>query len=215
MMTVYIVEDQQVMQDFMVRLIEAQPMLKLAGQSGDGQAALRECMRLQPDIILLDVFLPGLNGVDFLKQLKKDIPGVKVLGFSAFPSPGIVKQMVEAGADGLVRKTESLTVLEQALEQVAAGQTFFSPDVVNMLRDMMLHPERIISPDDLSSRERQVVQLIAEGKSNKEISETLSISIKTTETHRTNIMRKLDLHDAVALTRYAIKHGLVASSEVA
>ncbi len=215
MKTVYVVEDQQIMRDFISRLIEGQAMLELIGHSGDGQDALRECLKLQPDIIVLDVYLPGLNGVDFLRQLKKDIPGVKVLGFSAFPSPGNVKQMVEAGADGLVRKTESLNILEQALEQVAAGQTFFSPDVVNMLRDMMLHPERIVSPDQLSSRERQVVQLIAEGKSNKEISELLNISIKTTETHRTNIMRKLDVHDAVGLTRYAIKHGLVHSGALA
>lgn len=209
MKTVYVVEDQQILREFVTRLIEDKPMLNLVGASGDGQDACKECLKLKPDIIVLDVFLPGLNGVDILRRLKRDIPGVNVLGFSAFPNSSIVKQMVEAGADGLVRKSESLAILDQALDQVSAGQTYFSPDVVEMLRQMMLHPERATSADDLSSREREIVQLVAEGKSNKEIATLLNISIKTAETHRTNIMRKLNLHDAVSLTRYAITQGII------
>ncbi len=155
--------------------------------------------------------LPGLNGTEILKRLKKEKPNMRVLGFSAFPSKNIVKQMVESGADALVKKSESLEVLEKALDHVASGQTFYSPVVVEMLRDIMLHPDQVTSIDQLSSREREVLQLIAESNSNKEIAVKLDISVKTAETHRNNIMRKLDIHDAVGLTRYAIANGLITT----
>lgn len=212
MKTVYVVEDQVVLRDFIVRLLKGFPSLEVIGESGDGQEALKQCYELQPQMIVLDVMLPGLNGAEVLRRLKRDLPGVSVLGFSAFPTKAILRSMVEAGADGLVRKSESLQVLERAINQVASGQTFFSPDVVELLRDMMLHPDQATSADELSSREKEILQLIAESHSNKEIAAKLGISVKTAETHRNNIMRKLDIHDAVGLTRYAIAHGLIAGT---
>lgn len=209
MKTVYVIEDQLVLKDFIIRLIKDFPTLKLIGSHEDGQEGCRECLQLKPDMVILDVMLPGLNGVDVLRRLKKNIPGVLVLGFSAFPSKQILKQMVEGGADGLVQKSESLEILEKAIEQVSSGQTFFSPNIVSMLRDIMLHPEEVSSLEELSTREREILQLIAESHSNKSIAEKLNISVKTAETHRNNIMKKLNIHDAVGLTRYAIAHGLI------
>lgn len=209
MKTVYVIEDQLVLKDFIIRLIKDFPTLKLIGSHVDGQEGCRECLQLKPDMVILDVMLPGLNGVDVLRRLKKNIPGVLVLGFSAFPSKQILKQMVEGGADGLVQKSESLEILEKAIEQVSSGQTFFSPNIVSMLRDIMLHPEEVSSLEELSTREREILQLIAESHSNKSIAEKLNISVKTAETHRNNIMKKLNIHDAVGLTRYAIAHGLI------
>jgi len=213
MQKVYIVEDQVVMRGFIKRLLDGYPGLELAGESGDGHHAYEQCLEVKPDMIILDVMLPGLNGAEVLTRLKKQLPKVRVLGFSAFPTKHILKQMVEAGADGLVRKSESLDTLEKAIEQVSSGSTFFSPDVVEMLRDIMLHPEQVSSITELSSRERQVLQLIAESHSNKDIASVLGISVKTAETHRNNIMRKLNIHDAVGLTRYAIANGLVSGDQ--
>ncbi len=209
MKTVYVIEDQVVLKDFIIRLVSEFPTLKLVGSSEDGQNGCRECLQKKPDMVVLDVMLPGLNGVEVLRRLKRDLPGVLVLGFSAFPNKQILKQMVEGGADGLVQKSESLEVLEKAIEQVASGQTFFSPNIVSMLRDIMLHPEEATSLEGLSTREREILQLIAESHSNKSIAEKLHISVKTAETHRNNIMKKLNIHDAVGLTRYAIAQGLV------
>ena len=136
-----------------------------------------------------------------------------MLGFSAFPNRRIVKDMIEAGADGLVQKSEGLDVLEKAIDMVANGQTFYSPNVAGMLKHIMLNPDQADSMSGLSGREKEILQLIAESNSNKEIADKLHISVKTAETHRNNIMRKLDIHDAVGLTRYAIENGLISGTQ--
>lgn len=211
MKTVYVIEDQVVLKDFIIRLLGDFPELELVGSSENGLEGCEEALKLRPELMILDVMLPGLNGAEVLRRIKKELPETIVLGFSGFQSRAVLKQMVENRADGLVRKTEGLLVLEQAIRQVISGQTYYSPEIVDLLRDMMLNPEKASSIQDLSARERQVLQLIAESNSNKEIAAKLSISIKTAETHRNNIMRKLDVHDAVALTRYAIANGLVTT----
>lgn len=209
MKRVLVVEDQVLLREFITRLVRETPSLELAGETGDGHEAYRLASQLKPDMLVLDVFLPGLSGVGVLTRLKQEQPGIRVLAFSAFPNPKLVREMMEAGANGLVQKSESLAVLEKGIEQVAAGQTFYSPHISNLLRDMMLHPEQVASPDDLTGREREVLQLIAESHSNKEIAGRLGISVKTAETHRNHIIAKLDIHDTAGLTRYAIANGLV------
>lgn len=211
MKTIYIIEDQAVLRDFLCRLIEQLPDFELAGACGDGREAVDDCLRTRPNLLLLDVMLPSLQGTEVLRRVKRELTDLRVLGFSAFPTKASLRKLVEAGADGLVRKSESLPTLEQALNQVAAGNTYYSPEVTEMLRQMMLHPEQAVAPTELSTREREIIQLIAESNSNKDIAARLGISVKTAETHRNNIMRKLDIHDAVGLTRYAIAHGFVTA----
>lgn len=211
MKSVYVIEDQVVLRDFICRLVEQLPDFCLKGACGDGRAAVDECLSLKPQLVVLDVMLPSLQGTEVLRRLKREIPALRVLGFSAFPTKASLRQLVEAGADGLVRKSESLSTLEQAIKQVSQGNTFYSPEVTEMLRQMMVNPEQAVAPTELSTREREIIQLIAESHSNKEIADRLGISVKTAETHRNNIMRKLDIHDAVGLTRYAIAHGFVTA----
>jgi len=209
MKTVLVVEDQIILQEFIVRLVEEIPDLELAAKTGDGREALDLALKLKPNVVVLDVMLPGLNGIGVLERLKASSPQVRVLGFSAFPNRHLVRQMLEAGANGLVQKSESLSVLETAINQVASGQTYYSPHVSDIMREMMLHPEQAHSAENLTAREREIIQLIAESNSNKDIAAKLNISVKTAATHRNNIIAKLDIHDAAGLTRYAIANGLV------
>ncbi len=211
MKRVLVVEDQLLLRELITRLLEGMPTFELVGESGDGQEAYEMALKLKPDMLILDVLLPGLNGVGVLSRLKRDLPEVKVLAFSAFPNRRLVRDMVEAGANGMVQKSESLTILEAAIDQVAAGQTYFSPHISNMLRDMMLNPEQANALDELSPREREILQLIAESFSNKEIASQLGVSVKTVETHRNHIISKLDIHDPAGLTRYAIANGLISA----
>ncbi len=184
-------------------------MLELCGESGDGLEGYQLLQKLKPDMVVLDIMLPGLNGIGIMQKLAKEAPHLRVLGFSAFPNRNLIRQMLELGACGLVQKSESLTILETAINTVAQGQTFYSPRVSDTLRDMMLHPEQVDVASELSAREREVLQLIAESHSTKEIAERLGISIKTAETHRNRIIAKLDIHDTAGLTRFAIANGLV------
>jgi DNA-binding NarL/FixJ family response regulator len=212
MRQVFLIEDQAILREFIQRLISGYDDISCIGAHHDGLAGLEQVRQLKPDMVILDVMLPGISGVDILRHIKRELPRTRVLGFSAFPNQLQLRHMVEHGADGLVRKTEGLEILERAIREVCAGHTFFSPSVVDMLRQLMLNPRQASSVDDLSAREREVLQLIAQSHSNKEVAGKLGISVKTAETHRNNIMRKLDIHDAVGLTRFAISNGLVTSN---
>jgi len=209
MKRVVVIEDQVILRDFIRTLVQSKPMLELIGETGDGLEGFDMCMKLKPDMIILDIILPGLNGVSVMKRLNRDLSDVKVLGFSSFQNQNIVRQMIESGACGLVQKSESLQILESAIEMVSAGQTYFSPNISSMMRDMMLNPDRAHSIDDLTDRECEVLKLIAESFTNKEIAKKLGISVKTAETHRNRIITKLNIHDAPGLTRFAIANGLV------
>lgn len=209
MKQVVVIEDQRILREFIIRLISEAPMLELAAETGDGQEGFRLIQNLKPDMVVLDIMLPGLNGISIMQKIKRDMPNVRVLGFSAFPNRNLVRQMMELGACGMVQKSESLNVLETALSMVAEGQIYYSPHISDILRDMMLHPDQVDSCSELSAREREILQLIAESHSNKEIAAKLGISVKTAETHRNRIISKLNIHDAAGLTRFAIANGLV------
>ncbi|WP_309384802.1 response regulator transcription factor [Cerasicoccus frondis] len=210
MKRVVIIEDQTILREFTRALVENSPMLELVGETGDGIEGYNLVERLKPDLLILDVVLPGLNGVSVMKRLKKEQPDIYVLGFSSFHNKSLVRQMIEAGANGLVQKTESLEILETAIKKVAEGQTYFSPNIAEIMRELMLNPNRTSTLEDLTNREVEILKLIAESFSNKEIASKLCISIKTAETHRNRIISKLNIHDAPGLTRFAIANGLVS-----
>lgn len=204
-----IIEDQTAIREMIVEILRLDKNYELVGESGDGQEALNICLELKPDLLVLDAKLPGLNGVDILRRLVKKHPSVRVLVFSGHENPVLVREMLEAGAHGFVEKTAGLLEFKKGLETVANGGTYFGPAVAALLRNVVANPAASNASDFLTDREREILQLVAESHSTKEIAAKLGISIKTVDNHRTNLMRKLNLHDVASLTRYALEIGLI------
>lgn len=204
-----IIEDQTAIREMLAQILRTEPTYKLVGESGNGQEALNLCLELKPDLIVLDAKLPGLNGVDLLRRLGRHLHNVRVLVFSGHENPVLVREMLEAGAHGFVEKTAGLFEFKKGLETVANGGTYFGPAVAALLRDVVTNPGASATTDFLTEREREILQLVAESHSTKEIATKLGISAKTVDNHRTNLMRKLNLHDIASLTRYALDVGLI------
>lgn len=204
-----IIEDQTAIREMLVEILRLDSNYQLVGESGDGQEALSLCLNIKPDLIVLDAKLPGFNGVDILRRLVKKHPTVRVLVFSGHENPVLVREMLEAGAHGFVEKTAGLFEFKKGLETVANGGTYFGPAVAALLRNVVANPAASSAADFLTDREREILQLVAESYSTKEIAAKLGISIKTVDNHRTNLMRKLNLHDVASLTRYALEIGLI------
>lgn len=205
-----IVEDQTAIREMLVEILRLDPDYDLVGEAGDGQTAVQLVLDTQPDLIVLDAKLPGLNGVDILRRVAKKLPKTRVLVFSGHENPVLVRDMLEAGAHGFVEKTAGLFEFKKGLETVAKGGTYFGPAVAALMRNVVANPSAVgnKAPDFLTDREREILQLVAESHSTREIAAKLGISAKTVDNHRTNLMRKLDLHDVASLTRYALEVGI-------
>lgn len=213
MKKVVVVEDQTILRDLISEMLSAIPMLELVGSTGDGHEGIKLCMREEPDLVILDIMLPELNGVEVIHHLKRDLQDTKILVFSGLTDRSTVNRILKAGVAGFIEKNASLTELRKAIEQVAGGRTFFGSKIMEAMQEIMMNGGVDDSVESLTPREREIVQLIAESHSNKEIAQKLFISARTADTHRTNIMRKLGIHDVAGLTRYAIKHNLVSATE--
>ena len=213
MYNLVIIEDQTAIREMLAELLALDPNYRLVGQCGEGQQGLQMCLDLKPDLVVLDAKLPGLNGVDLLRRLTKKLPTARVLVFSGHENPVIVRQMLEAGAHGFVEKTAGFVEFKKGLATIAAGGTYFGPAIANVLRTVVANPESGGSPDFLTEREREILQLVAEGNSTKQIGSKLGISAKTVDNHRTNLMRKLNIHDVASLTRHAINQGLLEDKD--
>ena len=206
---IYIVEDQTTVREMLIDIL-ARNGYEIVGQSGNGQHALKDIVDTQPEIVIIDAKLPGLNGLELLKRLSRQMETIRFLVFSAFENPVLVKDMLEAGAHGFIEKTASLQEFLSGLAIIANGGTFFGPSIAELIRTVVANPNSVQkSKDFLTEREREVLQLIAEGNSTKEIAHRLGLSVKTVDNHRTNMMRKLDLHNVASITRYAIQNGLI------
>ncbi len=210
-----IIEEQTAIREMLVEILRHDSNYQLVGESGDGQGAYNLCMELKPDVIVLDAKLPGLNGVDLLRRVGKQIKNLRVLIFSGHENPVLIREMLEAGAHGFVEKTAGLVEFKKGLETVANGGTYFGPAVAALLRNVVANPSASSTVDFLTDREREILQLVAESHSTKEIAAKLGISVKTVDNHRTNLMRKLNLHDVASLTRYALETGLVEPRKLA
>jgi len=209
MKSVYVIEDQTVLRELVSRLVEELPDCTLAGGSGDGLDGLNACRTLKPDLVIVDIMVPGMNGLEVVRQLRKEFPRIKLLVFSGYSSRERVQTAMKAGVNAIVHKNASVEELQTGIRRVLDGDSYMSSEILDILRDLMLHPEVTDSLEKLTSRERELLQLIAEGNTTKEIAVRLGISVKTADTHRTNVMQKLDLHDIASLTRFAIQVGLV------
>jgi len=209
---ILIIEDQKILLDFLTRVVEDNPFLELVGNTDEGPRGITLCEELKPDLVLLDIGLPGLNGIEVLQRLKKMSKKIFVIIFTSYTDTRIIQNAIRAGADSFLEKNVGLEELEKALKMAEAGQSYYSAAAMVAMREMIQNPEEARLVDSLTVREREILQLIAESHTNKEISNKLGLSIGTINTHRWNLMRKLNIHDAAALTRFAIENGLTQHS---
>jgi DNA-binding NarL/FixJ family response regulator len=213
--TILLADDHTIVREGLRALLEAEGDLGVVGEAQTGRQAVQLVMSLRPDVVVMDIAMPLLNGLEATRRILKAVPATRVLILSAYGDDEYVRQAVLFGAAGYLIKQASADLLSRAIREVQKGNTFFSPSIANRLHSLSLEsPHGRGSPKKktaLSSREAEVLQLIAEGKANKQVAAGLGISIKTVEKHRQHLMSKLDLHDTAGLTRYAIAAGIIES----
>ncbi len=181
---------------------------EVCGEARTGREAVNKARDLHPDIVVMDFAMPELNGLEATRQIRAAVPGAEVLILSMHESEKLVHEMLGAGARGYLLKTDAGEFLLAALQALSEHKPYFTPKVSAVVLQGYLHPQGG-QKSELTPREREIIQLIAEGKATKEVAETLGITFKTAETHRTNLMRKLDLHSTADVVRYAIRHQIV------
>jgi DNA-binding NarL/FixJ family response regulator len=196
------------------KILEARPDWTVVAEAGDGREAVRQTLQFEPDVAVLDIGMPLLNGIEAARQITRKAPGVHVLIVSMHSDEAYITQALQAGAKGYLLKDSADTDLIRAVEDVAAGRSFLSPVVARVMLDdyvRQLAGRGIVDRyEALSEREREIFQLVAEGHSNKEIADILSISPATVETHRAHVLQKLDLHNTAELVLYAVRRGVIS-----
>ena len=215
--TVLLAEDHEVVREGIRKLLEAESDIKVIGDAATGRQAVAMARKLRPDVVVMDIAMPLLNGLEATRQIRQAIPDARVLILSAHSDDAYAEKAMALGAMGYLIKQSSADLLSEAIRAVQKGKTFFSPTIAKRF-----HQRRQKSLDRkgqpkttgvrLSSREMEVLQLIAEGRANKQVAAELGISTKTVEKHRGHLMQKLDIHDTAGLTRYAIAAGIIESS---
>jgi DNA-binding NarL/FixJ family response regulator len=215
--TVLLAEDHMIVREGFRKMLELEGGFEIVGEAQDGRQAVALAKKLRPAVVLMDIAMPQLNGLEATRQVLKALPATKVLILSAHSDDAYVKNATESGAVGFLLKQTSAHDVCRAIREVEKGKTFFSPSISK--RFDHLNPssfDRAGRPNqkaaELTSREMEVLQLIAEGKANKQTASELGIGIKTVEKHREHLMEKLDIHDTAGLTRYAISAGIIESS---
>lgn len=208
---VLIADDHEVVRQGIRIVVQSSPHFEICGEVSDGRQAVQAAAQLKPDIVVLDIGMPQLNGLDATRQIVQHDRKVKVLVLTMHESEQIVRDVLAAGARGYLLKSDAGRDLIAALEALASKKTFFTSKIAEIVLETYLKkraPEQA-SKDVLTSREREVVQLLAEGKSTKEVAVALGLSVKTAETHRSNLMRKLAIHSVSQLVLYAVRNNIV------
>jgi two-component system, NarL family, nitrate/nitrite response regulator NarL len=205
-----LVDDHPVVRKGIGACLAQQEHLEIVGEAADGREALRKARELSPDIILMDIDMPHLNGLAVTEMLRKDLPKIKVLILSMHSNTEYVLRIVHSGARGYVLKEAAPSELVRAIDTVNSGEAFFSPEVARAALNQFVRGGTNVNASELTAREREVLVLIAEGLSNKEIASQLGVGVRTVETHRERIMRKLNIHSVAGLTKFAISKGLVS-----
>ena len=211
---VLIVDDHEIMREGMSALLRKYSQFEVVGQATDGRQALEMASQLKPDVIIMDVGMPNLNGVDATKKLISMYPDLKIMALSAHSDGSIVAKMIKAGASGYMLKESAFDELIEGLNTLLDGRTFLCNKISKVVFSDyvgMVTNRQAKAGDGLSSREREVLQLVAEGHTTKEIAEVLKLSTKTIDSHREHIMEKLGIRNIAGLTKYAIREGLTSS----
>ena len=214
--TVLLAEDHQIVREGFRSLLKHEADIEVVGEADSGRQAVQLTRKLRPAVVVMDIAMPLLNGLEATRQIRKDFPNTKVLILSAHSDDAYVEQVEALGAAGFLLKQSSSEVLAKAIREVEKGNTFFSPAISKRVHH---RGQRALDrggnfkkkSNSLSSREVEVLQLIAEGKPNKQVAAELGVSFKTVDKHRQHLMSKLDIHDVAGLTRYAIAEGIIES----
>ncbi|HZP59833.1 MAG TPA: response regulator transcription factor [Opitutaceae bacterium] len=217
--TVLLVDDHTVVRQGLHALLLTEPDMEIVGEAENGRQAVQMAAKLAPDIVVMDIAMPQLNGLEATRQMSKEAPLTKILVLSSYGDDAYVHQLTEAGAVGYLIKQTAANDLIKAIREAYKGNAYFSPSIAKRLLDRYRQsflkggkPLNQKSAVHLTPREREVLQLVAEGKGNKQMASDLCISIKTVEKHRQEAMNKLNIHDVAGLTRYAIAHGIIEST---
>jgi len=212
--SVLLADDHTIVREGLRKLLEAESDIEVVGEAANGGKVVELAQKLRPDVIVMDIAMPQLNGLEATRQICRAVPGAKVLILSAHNDDVYVDNVMASGAVGYLIKQTSAHLLSVAIREVQKGNRYFSPEITkrnSKRKQDLLSRTGVFKARSacLSSREIEVLQLIAEGNANKQIAEKLGISIKTVEKHRDHLMRKLDIHDTAGLTRYAIETGII------
>jgi DNA-binding NarL/FixJ family response regulator len=211
---ILIADDHDLVRRGLRDLLESHAGWEICGEATSGREAVNKTQELKPDVVILDISMPGLNGVEAARQIRKTSPFTEILILSMHHSKQLIREVIDAGVRGFIGKSDSNRDLVLAVEAIADHRPFFTPVVTEVIlnkfdRNGKAEELPALVSESLTPREREIIQLLSEGKSAKEVASLLDISIKTTETHRTNIMRKLGIHNAVELVRYAMRTQII------
>lgn len=211
---IVLTDDHTILREGLRALLTADPDFEVVGEAQDGREAVRSVERLSPDLLLMDLSMPRMSGIEAIREIKKRYPETKIIALTVHKAEEYLLSTLQAGADGYILKDATHEELAMAIKNVMTGKPYLSPGVSEkVIEGYLVGKEGVKSVsawETLSQREREILKLIAEGYKNKEIAEDLCISLKTVEKHRANLMKKLDLHNAAALTVYAVEKGLVS-----
>lgn len=209
---VLLVDDHAILREGLRMVLDAQSGITVVGEAGDGRQALEMVQNLQPDVVVMDIAMPNMNGAEATRQIKRRFPRIRVVVLTMHENQHYLAQIVNAGATACVLKRSAGTELVTAVRAAARGESYFSPTMASMMLDV--YRKRLMEEGSdelalLTEREREVLQLVAEGKTSQAIADQLFVSIKTVQTHRMHIMEKLDAHDRTELVRHAIRLGVI------
>jgi two-component system, NarL family, response regulator NreC len=211
---IVIAEDHTILREGLRSLLSSNSSFEIVGEAGDGREAIRCAEKFKPDLILTDLTMPRMNGMEAIKEIKRESPASKVLVLTVHRAEEYILAAFRAGADGYILKDSTHSELVMAVKKVLSGKPYISPEISDKVIEGYLEGKKTLksrtSWETLTQREREILKLIAEGYKNKEIADDLCISVKTVEKHRANLMEKLDLHNIQALTTFAIERGIVS-----
>ncbi len=211
---VLLADDHTIVRQGLRRLLESQPDMLVVGEADNGRDVLKSAARLRPDVVVMDMAMPGLNGIEATRQLTREVPSIRVLALSAYSDEEYVLAACQAGAAGYLVKHSAATELISAIREAMKGNAYFSPGIAKYFTrhaatGLRSTQSGLARGKSLTPREREVLQLIAEGRANKQIAAAMAISVKTVEKHRQSVMDKLDIHDIAGLTRYALGRKII------
>lgn len=210
---ILLADDHKIVRDGLRALIEKEPNMEVVAEACDGRTTVQRAKEMMPHIIIIDIAMPDLNGIEATRQIVTDIPGVKIIALSMHSDRRFVIRMLESGASGYLLKDSAFEELSMAIKTVLSGKIYLSPAIAGVVVENVMRnsPQKVSrTTAELTPREREVLQLLAEGRTTKKIASQLNVSVKTVETHRRQVMEKLDIHSVAELTKWAVREGLTS-----